>query len=62
MTNLQIELLKLYSTNLTEEELKQLKTQLAKFFADKAVKEADKVWQEKGLSQDVMEQWLREET
>ena len=40
MTNLQIELLKLYSTNLTEEELKQLKTQLAKFFADKAVKEA----------------------
>ncbi|RKX65955.1 MAG: hypothetical protein DRP41_02440 [Thermodesulfobacteriota bacterium] len=62
MTNLQIELLKLYSTDLTEEELKQLKTQLAKFFADKAVKEAEKVWQEKGLSQDVMEQWLREET
>lgn len=48
LSNLQLELLKLYSTNLDQQELVELKRVLANYFAQKAIKEADKIWDEKG--------------
>ncbi len=60
LSNLQIELLKLYRTDLSEQELKQLKIVLAKFFADKTIKEADKIWEEKKYDQNTVESWLNE--
>ncbi len=60
LSNLQIELLKLYRTDLSEQELKQLKIVLAKFFADKTIKEADKIWEEKKYAQNTVESWLNE--
>lgn len=60
LSNLQLELLKLYSTNLSQQELVELKKILANYFAQKAIKEADRIWDEKELSNDDMKKWLNE--
>ncbi len=60
LSNVQEELLKLYSQNLSPEELKELKTVLGKYFAHKATKEADKIWDIKRYSDDTMDTWLNE--
>ena len=57
LSNIQVELLKLYSTNIKEEDLLEIKRFLAKFFMQKAITEADKIWDEKGYTNDLMEQW-----
>jgi len=49
-TNAQLEVLKLFQLNLNEFELKELKRVLAKFVAAKAIKEADKLWDENNLN------------
>ena len=60
LTNLQIEILELYSTELPEEDLKELKILLAKFYAERAIREADRIWDEKHLTNEDMEKWLNE--
>jgi hypothetical protein len=60
LSNVQMELLKLYSTDLKENDLKNLKGILAKYFANRAVRGADKVWEEKKYSDDKMDKWLNE--
>ena len=56
-----MELLKLYSTDIKEKDLEELKKVLADYFARKAIKEADKLWDQKKMSADTMEKWLNEE-
>lgn len=58
--NLQMEILKLYSTHLNANELQELKTLLAGYFAKKAVHEADNLWEKQNLSNDDLDQWLNE--
>lgn len=54
LTNVQIELLKVFSYDLDNEELLDLKDVLAKFFAQRAIKAADEVWEkEKWTEEDV---------
>ena len=60
-SNLQKELLKLYSVDLSPVELEELKFVLGKYFAQKASKNADKVWDEKQYSNELIEEWLDEE-
>jgi len=60
LTNLQKEILKLYSTDMAEKDLNELKTLLAKYYAQKSIKEADKIWSEKDLSNQDMDTWLNE--
>jgi hypothetical protein len=60
LSNLQLELLKLYSTNLSRDDLIELKRVLARHFAGKAVDEADKIWDENDLSNADMNNWLNE--
>jgi hypothetical protein len=60
MSNLQLELLKLYSTNLGEDDVLAIKGMLARYFAQKAIVEADNMWEKKGLSNDTMDKWLNE--
>lgn len=60
LTNLQLELIKLFNYNLDEKQLLEIKDLLAKYFAGKATEEADKVWKEKGLTNDTMDSWLNE--
>ncbi len=61
LSNAQLEILKLLSTNLSESELKELKNELAQFYAKKAIQSANQAWQEKGLSNETMDQWLNED-
>ena len=44
LSNLQLELLKLYSVGLPEEHLEDLKILIAKFLFAKARAKADKIW------------------
>jgi len=61
LSNVQMELLKLYSTDIKEKDLEELKKVLANYFAQKAIKEAGKIWDQKKMSADTMEKWLNEE-
>lgn len=58
LSNLQMELLKLYSTNVQENDLMEIKKIMGSYFAQKAIKEADACWDKENLSDDVMDQWL----
>lgn len=60
LTNLQLELIKLFSYNLDEKQLLEIKYLLVKYFAEKATKEMDKIWKEKGLTNETMDIWLNE--
>lgn len=49
-SNLQLELLSLYTRNISEEELLQIRDMLAQFFADRATKRANEIWEQKNLN------------
>jgi hypothetical protein len=53
-SNLQLELLKLYAGNVEEEDLLQIRELLAKFFFEKAKDAADKAWEEKNLTEQLL--------
>ena len=57
-SNVQLELLKLYSTDISDSELEEVKQKLADFFAKKATEEADKLWDEKNMDNNLMTKWL----
>ncbi len=57
-SNIQLELLRLYSYSLPEEELLEIKQLLATYFAEKLRRRADQVWEEKGWTDDTMEEFL----
>lgn len=56
LTNLQVELLQLFSLNLPDNELLEIKRLLAKHFADKASDEMDRLWEENNWSDDTMDE------
>lgn len=58
LSNLQVEILKLYSTDMSEEELNELKDMLAQNYSKKAISESDSIWDERHLSDSDMENWL----
>jgi hypothetical protein len=59
-SNVQLEILKLFSTEMDESELVELKDQLANFYAQKSIENANIVWKEKNLSNEDMDEWLNE--
>ena len=61
LTNMQLELLKLYAYDLKEEEMQELKKVLAAFFAERIRQRTGKIWQERGYTQETMQQWLNDE-
>jgi hypothetical protein len=62
LTNLQLELLKVFSYKLPEEELEAVKRLLASHFAKRMKDEASKDWMVKGYTQDDMDKWLEDDT
>jgi hypothetical protein len=59
LSNLQLELLKLYATNLPEEDLVNIKRLLARYFMKKAIQSADAIWDERGYTNDLMQKWVQ---
>ena len=60
LSNLQFEILKLYRFKLDDNQLIDIKKILAKYFAEKATKEFDKLWEENSRSNETMDEWLNE--
>ena len=58
LSNVQIELLKLYSVNISDDVLLELKKIISKFLMQKMREEADKVWVEKGYTESTINEWL----
>jgi hypothetical protein len=58
LSNIQIELLKLYSVGVSDEVLLEFKKIMSKFLMQKMRDEADKIWLEKGYSENNINQWL----
>lgn len=50
LSNLQLTLLKLYASNVSEEDLKAIQRLIARYFAEKATAEVDKDYLEKGYT------------
>ena len=59
-SNIQLELLKLYSTDIKNSELLEIKNYLANFFAKKAISEADAIWESENFNNELMDKWLDE--
>lgn len=59
LTNLQLELIKLFKYDLPESQLQEIKTLLANYFAEKATIEMDALWEENGWTQETMETWTK---
>lgn len=60
MSNIQLELLKIYANNVPDEQLHEIRLLLGKFFAQKATEAMDKVWEEKDLTEQDMVNWANE--
>ena len=58
LSNIQIELLKLYSVGVSDEILLEFKKIISKFLTQKMRDEADRVWIEKGYSEKNINEWL----
>ncbi|MGL2992935.1 hypothetical protein [Flavobacterium sp. TSSA_36] len=57
-TNVQLELLKTFSHQLTESDLIALKKTIALFFAERLTVQADKVWEELNWNDELMDKKL----
>ncbi len=58
LSNLQMSLLKLYTSHVSDENLMAINQRIVDYFAEKVTRAADTVWDEKGYSDDLMQQWL----
>ena len=59
-TPLQQELLSLYSMDLSEDELKEIKKLLSQYFWDRMQKKVDKAVEELGYTQEDFDAWLND--
>ena len=60
LTNLQIELIQLFSYQIPDNQIVEIKDLLAKYFADVAIREMDKLWMENQWTNETMETWTNE--
>ena len=61
LSNIQAELLKLFSTDIPDKHLVELKNIIARFLLDKARDKADAVWIEKGYTDEKLQKILDKE-
>jgi len=50
--------MKLFNTNLSDSVLKEPKDMLSRFYADKAIAQANVIWDEKGLTDEDMDKLI----
>ncbi len=61
LSNMQMELLKLYSAGVPDEYLTEIKEMIALFLLSKAREAAGKSWQENSYSDKTAEKWIKGE-
>ena len=60
LSNLQLELLKVFSYQLNQQQLTDIKNLLANYFAAQATQEMDKLWEENNWDSNTMTNWANE--
>ncbi len=60
LSNLQLELLKIFSHNLSESEIKEVKDLLLDYFSKKAISEADEIWEKENWDKKKIQSILRD--
>ncbi|MDO5522595.1 MAG: hypothetical protein Q4G48_00950 [Bacteroidia bacterium] len=60
LSNLQLELLKIYSFNIKDEQLLEIKNLLGYYFANKVTEDIDKLFEEKGWGLEKIQEWSEE--
>ncbi|MCP4400755.1 MAG: hypothetical protein GY801_26070 [bacterium] len=60
LSNLQLELLKLFHYELTDQELLDIKDLLARYFAQKATDAMEDFWESHNLHDAAIDEWLNE--
>jgi hypothetical protein len=60
LNSTQLEILKLFRNDQSEEELQEIKSLLVTYLADKVTTEADKAFDEKGYADTIFEKWKKE--
>jgi hypothetical protein len=60
LSNLQLELLKLFAYPLPAEQLLEIKVILSRYFAEKATSEMDRLWDENAWNDETMQNWSQE--
>ncbi len=58
LSNVQLELLKIFSVDISDEDLHDLKSVLTEFYSKKAIALANKAWDENNLSNEKMDELL----
>lgn len=61
LTNLQLELLKVFSVELDDSQLLDIRKLLADYFAKKATEGIDKLWDDNKWDQSTIEKWSQEQ-
>ena len=59
LSNAQLELLKVFSRDMSDAELAEFKRYIVSFYATKAKDAADRVWEEEGWDDDYVQKLLR---
>ena len=59
LSNVQLELLKVFARNVSDEEILEIRRLLTRYFADKAIQEANRLWDEKGWTDKDAERMLK---
>jgi len=60
LNNTQLEILNLFAREQSEEDLKEIKSLLTTYLADKVVREADKSFDRQQYTTDIFNQWKEE--
>ncbi|WP_257670964.1 hypothetical protein [Parapedobacter tibetensis] len=60
LNDIQLEILKLFRDDQSEQDLKEIKSLLISYLADKVTREADAAFDEKGYTGAIFESWKKE--
>lgn len=57
LSNIQLELLKLYATDIPDEDLINIKRLMVQYFAEKITQQMDMLWEENNWTAQTMHEW-----
>jgi len=60
LSNLQLELLKIFSFDISDEQLLEIKSILVNYFADKITNDIDQLFEDEGWGLEKIEEWSKE--
>ncbi|MBY5957958.1 hypothetical protein KUV50_07450 [Membranicola marinus] len=60
LSSLQMELLEVFSFEVSDEQVKEIRSLLVEYFADKTTTDVDELFKEKGWGEEKIEEWSKE--